>query len=146
MTPSPSASSPSDSSQPPLPDFGRGDGLLPAVAQDAESGQVLMLAWMNAESLAETLRTGKAVYWSRSRARLWRKGEESGHEQIVRRVLVDCDGDAIVLAVEQRGGAACHQGYASCFFRELTPDGPRTIAEPVFDPAEVYRSKQGEDA
>ena len=120
------------------PDFSKGDGLLPAVAQDAQTGQVLMLAWMNAEALAETLRTGRAVYYSRSRGRLWRKGEESGHVQAVRGVYIDCDADAILLRVEQTG-AACHEGYFSCFFRELTPQGLQVVAERLAEPAEIYR-------
>lgn len=121
-----------------IPDFSRGDGLLPAVAQDAESGEVLMLAYMNAKSFAETLASGKAVYYSRSRQRLWRKGEQSGHEQLVRGVYVDCDADTILLKVEQVGGAACHEGYKSCFFREITESGPQVIANRVVDPATVY--------
>ena len=120
------------------PDFSKGDGLLPAIAQDAETGEVLMLGYMNAASYAETLARGEAVYFSRSRNRLWRKGEESGHVQKVRAVFVDCDGDTILLKVEQLGGAACHQGYRSCFFRQLTPDGLKVITERVFDPAETY--------
>jgi phosphoribosyl-AMP cyclohydrolase len=98
-----------------------------------------MLAWMNAEAFAQTLRTGQAVYYSRSRARLWRKGEESGHVQTVRSVYVDCDADAILLRVEQ-AGAACHEGYRSCFFREVTPGGLQVVAERLVDPADVYRS------
>lgn len=126
----------------PLPDFSRGDGLLPAIAQDAETGEVLMLAYMNAEGFAETVATGRAVYFSRSRGRLWRKGEESGHIQLVSSILVDCDPDTILLRVRQVGGAACHEGYRSCFFRELTPEGCRIVGERVFDPADVYGAKQ----
>lgn len=121
-----------------LPDFAKGDGLLPAIAQDADTGEVLMLAFMNAESFARTVATGEAVYFSRSRNRLWRKGEESGHTQQVSAILVDCDGDTILLKVHQRGGAACHEGYRSCFFRELTPAGPKIIGERVFNPQDVY--------
>jgi phosphoribosyl-AMP cyclohydrolase len=121
------------------PDFDKAGGLIPAVAQDADTGQVLMLAWMNADAFAETLRTGRACYFSRSRNRLWRKGEESGHVQEVRGVFVDCDADTVLLKVKQVGGAACHEGYTSCFFRELTPDGAKVIAEKVFDPAAVYK-------
>ncbi len=124
-----------------LPDFSRGDGLLPAIAQDFATGEVLMMAYMNAESYAETLATGRAVYFSRGRQRLWRKGEESGNVQLVRGVYVDCDADTILLKVEQLGGAACHEGYRSCFFREITPDGPRVVGERVFDPAQVYGKK-----
>lgn len=115
------------------------DGLVTAVAQDAASGQVLMLAWMNRESLAETAATGRAVYWSRSRARLWRKGEESGHVQHVREIRLDCDGDAVLLKVEQQGGIACHTGRRSCFFRRLE-DGQWREVDPVLkDPGEIYR-------
>ena len=121
-----------------VPDFAAGGGLLPAIAQDAETGEVLMLAYMNRESFEETVKTGRAVYYSRSRGRLWRKGEESGHSQEVQAILIDCDADTILLKVRQLGDAACHEGYKSCFFRQLTPDGPRIIAERVFDPAEVY--------
>ncbi len=121
------------------PDFGKGDGLIAAVAQDAASGEVLMVAWMNAEAYAETVRTGRAVYYSRSRGKLWRKGEESGHVQTVRSLYVDCDADAILLKVEQVG-AACHEGYRSCFFREVTAEGLKIVAPRLVDPAEVYRS------
>lgn len=118
-------------------DFEKAGGLLPAIAQDAATGQVLMLAYMNAEAFFETLRTGQAVYYSRSRGRLWRKGEESGHVQRVRGVYVDCDRDTILLRVEQTG-AACHEGYATCFFREATPNGLKVIAERLIDPATIY--------
>jgi phosphoribosyl-AMP cyclohydrolase len=121
------------------PDFDKAGGLIPAVAQDAETGQVLMLAWMNREAYDETVRTGRAVYFSRSRNKLWRKGEESGHVQAVRGVYVDCDADTVLLKVNQVGGAACHEGYASCFFREVTPDGVKVVAEKVFDPKAVYK-------
>ena len=127
-----------------VPDFSKGDGLLPAVAQDAETGEVLMLAYMSAESFAETLASGEAVYFSRSRNRLWRKGEESGHTQLVQAVLVDCDGDTILLKVRQQGGAACHQGYRSCFFRQFAPEGLKTIAERVFEPGQVYRAEESQ--
>jgi phosphoribosyl-AMP cyclohydrolase len=121
------------------PDFAKAGGLLPAVAQDADTGQVLMLAWMNREAYDETLRTGRACYFSRSRNKLWRKGEESGHVQEVRGVFIDCDADTILMKVKQIGGAACHEGYASCFFREVTPEGARVVAEKVFDPKTVYK-------
>lgn len=120
------------------PDFSRNDGLLAAVAQDAATGEVLMVAWMNAEAFEETVRTGRAVYFSRSRGKLWRKGEESGHRQTVRGIYVDCDADTILLKVEQVG-AACHEGYRSCFFREVTPAGLKVVAERLVDPADVYR-------
>ncbi len=123
-----------------LPDFSLPGGLLPAIAQDAATGEVLMLAWMNAESFAETLATGQAVYYSRSRGRLWRKGEESGHRQEVVGVFVDCDGDTILLKVRQTG-PACHEGYRSCFFRQQTPEGEKIIAEQLVDPASVYGKK-----
>jgi phosphoribosyl-AMP cyclohydrolase len=122
------------------PDFSKNDGLLPAIAQDAATGEVLMVAWMNAEAYEETVRTGKAVYYSRSRRRLWRKGEESGHQQAVRGVFVDCDADTILLKVEQVG-AACHEGYRSCFFREVTPAGLKVVAERLVDPAKIYGKK-----
>ncbi len=123
------------------PDFTRGDGLLPAIAQDAQTGEVLMLAYMNAESYAETLATGRAVYYSRSRKRLWRKGEESGNVQLVRAIYLDCDLDTILLSVEQIGGAACHEGYSSCFFRRVTPEGLVVTGRRIFDPAVVYGKK-----
>ncbi len=126
-----------------IPDFSKGDGILPAIAQDAVTGDVLMLAWMNAESFAQTLANGEAVYYSRSRRRLWRKGETSGHVQRVRAVLVDCDGDAILLKVEQQG-VACHEGYRSCFFREVSPAGIRQIAQRIVDPKTVYPSSAKE--
>jgi phosphoribosyl-AMP cyclohydrolase len=122
------------------PDFLKGDGLLPAIAQDAETGDVLMMAYMSPESYAETLATGRAVYYSRTRGRLWRKGEESGHVQLVRAIYLDCDRDAILLSVAQVGGAACHTGYRSCFYRQVTPDGLKTVGQRVFDPEEVYKS------
>jgi phosphoribosyl-AMP cyclohydrolase len=121
------------------PDFEKAGGLIPAIAQDADTGQVLMLAWMNRAAYEETLQTRRAVYFSRSRNKLWRKGEESGHVQEVRGIYVDCDTDTVLLKVKQIGGAACHEGYASCFFREVTTDGARVIAEKVFDPKAVYK-------
>jgi len=120
-------------------DFNKAGGLVPAIAQDAASGAVLMLAWMNQEAYQETLRTGRAVYFSRSRNKLWRKGEESGHVQEVKEVFVDCDADTILLKVHQIGGAACHEGYQSCFFRKVEGDSLRVIAEQVFDPKAVYK-------
>jgi phosphoribosyl-AMP cyclohydrolase len=120
-------------------DFDKSGGLVPAIAQDADTGAVLMLAWMNREAYEETLHTGRACYFSRSRNRLWRKGEESGHVQEVRSIFVDCDADTILLKVHQVGGAACHEGYASCFFRQVEGDQLHVIAEKVFDPKAVYR-------
>lgn len=113
-------------------------GLVPAVAQDAATGRVLTLAWMNREALAETARRGEAVYWSRSRARLWRKGETSGHVQKVRELRLDCDADTILLVIEQVGGIACHTGRASCFYRRLE-NGRWVEADPVLkDPSVIY--------
>jgi phosphoribosyl-AMP cyclohydrolase len=123
------------------PDFAHGDGLLPAIAQDAATGDVLMMAFMNSESYAETVATGRAVYYSRSRKKLWRKGEESGNVQLVKAIYVDCDADTILLKVEQLGGAACHEGFHSCFFRRVTPDGLTVEGERMFDPAKVYGKK-----
>lgn len=115
------------------------EGLIPAIAQDADTGAVLMMAWMNRESLIQTVKTGNAVYWSRSRQRLWRKGEESGHEQRVQSLRTDCDGDTILLQVSQMGGIACHTGRVSCFFYALS-DERWTAVEPVLrDPKEMYR-------
>ncbi|MCU0878835.1 MAG: phosphoribosyl-AMP cyclohydrolase [Pirellulaceae bacterium] len=122
------------------PDFSKGGGLLTAIAQDPKTGQVLMVAWMNAEAYAETLASGRAVYYSRSRGKLWRKGEESGHFQRVEAIFVDCDADAILLHVEQEG-AACHEGYRSCFFRQVTPEGLSVVAERLVDPRNVYGAK-----
>jgi phosphoribosyl-AMP cyclohydrolase len=117
------------------------DGLVPAVAQEAASGKVLMLAWMNRDALAATLKEGRAVYWSRSRAKLWRKGEESGHVQVVKDVRLDCDNDAVLLIVEQQGGIACHTGRERCFHQRLEQDR-WTPVEPVLrNPQEIYRKK-----
>jgi len=114
-------------------------GLLPAIAQDHASGRVLMMAWMNQAAFEETMQTGMACYFSRSRNAMWRKGETSGHRQRVVRVQLDCDADCILLHVEQTG-AACHEGYASCFFRTVQPDLSATIEEPrLVDPNDVYR-------
>jgi phosphoribosyl-AMP cyclohydrolase len=121
-----------------LPDFTKGDGLLPAIAQDAISGAVLMLGFMNHEAWEQTLATGTAVYYSRSRQRLWKKGEESGHVQQVKAVYVDCDADTILLRVEQVGGAACHEGYPTCFFRRWNGTDFTVEGERVFDPQDVY--------
>ena len=117
-------------------------GLIPAIAQDATDGAILMVAWMNAESLAETARTGRAVYWSRSRSRLWRKGEESGHWQQVREIRLDCDADVILLKIEQEGGIACHTGRRSCFFQRLEgSDSPTWVnVDPVLkNPEDIYK-------
>ncbi|HHH35221.1 MAG TPA: phosphoribosyl-AMP cyclohydrolase [Gammaproteobacteria bacterium] len=119
-----------------------GDGLVPVIAQDADSGQVLMLAWMNRAALAETVRCGYAVYWSRSRQRLWRKGESSGHRQRVREMRLDCDGDTLLLRVEQEGGIACHTGRAHCFYRRLEDGRWRVVEAVLKDPAEIYEEKE----
>jgi len=131
------------------PKFGS-DGLIPCITTDHVTNEVLMFAFMNAESLALTLKTGKASYWSRSRGKLWVKGEESGNAQLVKELRVDCDQDVLLLKVENVGGAACHNGYKSCFYRKLAPGADSTDAEslklelvgrPVFDPATVYKKK-----
>ena len=120
-------------------DFQKAGGLVPAIAQDADTGDVLMLAWMNREAFEETVRTNRAVYFSRSRNRLWRKGEESGNVQEVKSIAIDCDADTVLLKVKQIGGAACHEGYKSCFFRELAGSELRVIGERIFDPKTVYK-------
>jgi phosphoribosyl-AMP cyclohydrolase len=121
------------------PDFSNHGGLLPAIVQDAGTGKVLMLAYMNELAWEKTLETGKAHYWSRSRQRLWLKGEESGHTQLLTEILVDCDLDTILLKVKQQGGAACHTGYESCFYRRYEDGELVEVERPVFDPKEVYR-------
>ncbi len=116
------------------------DGLVPAIAQDAESGDILMVAWMNRDALKRTVETGEAVYWSRSRKKLWHKGEESGHTQKVREIRLDCDEDVILMKVEQAGGIACHTGRRSCFFQKLE-NGEWHTTEPVLkDPHEIYKA------
>jgi phosphoribosyl-AMP cyclohydrolase len=121
------------------PDFEKGKGLVPAVVQDYETKEVLMLAYMNRESWLKTLETGKAHYWSRSRDCLWLKGETSGHFQIVREVRIDCDEDTVLLKVDQLGGAACHTGHRSCFYRRMVDGGFVVVGEKVFNPEEVYK-------
>ncbi|TQV72667.1 phosphoribosyl-AMP cyclohydrolase [Exilibacterium tricleocarpae] len=115
------------------------DGLVPAIAQDAASGRILMMAWMNREALDLTVREGRAIYWSRSRARLWRKGETSGNVQQVQEIRLDCDADVIVLQVEQAGGIACHTGRQSCFFRVLKDGAWHTVDPVLQDPDTLYR-------
>jgi len=114
------------------------DGLLPAIVQDYQTNEVLMLAYINEQAWEKTLETGKAHYWSRSRNKLWLKGETSGHVQNIHQILVDCDDDTVVYKVEQLGGAACHTGHRSCFYRQLNGDDLVTTEEKVFDPAVVY--------
>ncbi len=116
-------------------------GLVPVVTQDAASGRVLTVAWMNREALSETARTGEAVYWSRSRKKLWHKGEESGHKQKVKEIGIDCDADVVLLQVEQVGGIACHTGRESCFFRRLE-NGRWVVTDPVLkDPSLIYAKR-----
>jgi phosphoribosyl-AMP cyclohydrolase len=120
------------------------DGLVPAIAQDGASGRVLTLAWMNREALRKTFETGEVHYWSRSRRKLWRKGEESGHVQKVLAIRLDCDEDAVLVEVEQKGGIACHTGRHSCFFQRLA-DGQWTVTDPVVkDPAQIYDTPKSE--
>jgi len=117
------------------------DGLVPAIAQEAGSGRVLMMAWMNRQSLQQTVAGGKAVYWSRSRQRLWHKGEESGHEQLVKEIHLDCDGDVLLLIVEQVGGIACHTGRHSCFFRRLEQDAWVETDPVLKDARAIYKGE-----
>ena len=120
-------------------DFAKGNGLVPVIVQDYRTRDILMVAYMNEEAWEKTQETGKAHYYSRSRKGLWFKGEESGHFQEVKDAFIDCDNDTILLQVDQIGGAACHEGYRSCFFRRQDRDGWKVIAERVFDPKEVYK-------
>ena len=117
----------------------KGNGLLPAVVQDHETGEILMLAYINELAWEKTLETGMAHYWSRSRNKLWLKGETSGHQQVIKKILIDCDEDTVVFQVEQLGGAACHTGHRSCFFRQVAEDKLEVLDKPVFDPEEVYK-------
>jgi phosphoribosyl-AMP cyclohydrolase len=119
-------------------DFNKTGGLVPAIVQDNETGEILMLAYMNQEAFKATLSTGKATYYSRSRQTLWVKGETSGNVQLVKEIRIDCDDDAVLLKVEQRGGAACHTGHRSCFHKKVENGVIRIVGEPVFDPREVY--------
>lgn len=120
-------------------DFSKSEnGLLPAIAQDCKSGEILMLAYINEEAFRKTQETGKAHYWSRSRNSLWLKGESSGHVQMIEQILVDCDADTVVYKVEQRGGAACHKGYVSCFYQTVENDDLKIVGKKIFDPQKVY--------
>lgn len=119
--------------------FDKGQGLLPAIVQDHKTNEVLMMAYINEEAWQKTVETGKAHFWSRSRNQLWLKGESSQHYQLIKEILVDCDEDTVIYRVEQSGGAACHKGYCSCFFRRLEHDSLVVKDKPVFDPAEVYK-------
>ena len=125
-------------------DFAKSGGLIPAIAQDHLTGEVLMLAYINEEAWNETLATGHAVYYSRSRSKLWRKGESSGNIQLIKGISVDCDCDTVIFRIEQIGGAACHTGHRSCFFTHLLPDGSVSVDEELlFDPEKVYGKKEG---
>jgi phosphoribosyl-AMP cyclohydrolase len=120
-------------------DFEKGNGLVPVIVQDADTGEVLMLAYMNRDAWLKTRQTGKATYWSRSRNELWVKGETSGHIQHVEEILVDCDSDTVLLKVRQAGGAACHTGYRSCFYRRVVNEKMEVIGERIFKPEDVYK-------
>lgn len=120
-------------------DFKKTGGLIPAIAQDHATGEILMLAYMNQKAFQATLSSGKATYYSRSRQTLWIKGETSGNVQLVKEIRLDCDNDTILLKVEQLGGAACHTGHRSCFFKKIENGSIRVIGEPMFDPKEVYK-------
>ena len=125
------------------PDFAKTGGLIPAIAQDYATGEVLMLAYMSEESWKETLKSGMATYFSRSRQKLWKKGETSGNFQLIKEIRIDCDNDTVLLRVDQKGGAACHLGYGSCFFRRLNQTGVAEIVEKrVFDPEKVYKKQE----
>ena len=119
-------------------EFNKSDGLVPAIVQDIETGEILMLAYMNQEAFDATLSTGKATYFSRSRQTLWVKGETSGNVQLVKEIRLDCDDDTLLIKVEQLGGAACHTGHRSCFYKKVENSTIRIVGEPVFDPKEVY--------
>lgn len=120
------------------PNFDKMSGLVPAIVQDYETGEVLMLAFMNRQAWEATLNTGKATYWSRTRQELWVKGRTSGNQQIVKEIRIDCDEDTVLLKIKQLGGAACHTGHFSCFHKIVENGGVRIIGKPVFDPKEVY--------
>jgi len=120
------------------PDFEKCGGLIPAIVQDYQTGEVLMLAFMNQQAWEATLKTGKATYWSRTRQELRIKGQTSGHQQIVKEIRVDCDADTVLLKIEQLGGAACHTGHRSCFHKKIENGSVQIVGEPVFDPKEVY--------
>lgn len=123
------------------PDFEKTGGLVPVIAQDWRTGEVLMLAYMNEEAWQRTLETGKVHYFSRSRNKIWLKGESSGHVQVVKEILLDCDLDTVLIKVEQKGGAACHKGYRSCFYRRLKDGSLEVVGEKIFDPEVVYGKK-----
>jgi phosphoribosyl-AMP cyclohydrolase len=121
------------------PNFDKMSGLIPAIAQDYKTGEVLMLAFMNQQAWEATLKTGKATYWSRTRRELWVKGQTSGNQQMVKEIRIDCDEDTVLLKIEQLGGAACHTGHRSCFHKKIEEDGSvKIIGKPIFDPKEIY--------
>jgi phosphoribosyl-AMP cyclohydrolase len=122
--------------------FEKCGGLIPTIVQDFETGEVLMLAFMNKEAWQETLNTGRATYWSRTRQELWVKGQTSGNVQLVKEIRIDCDDDTVLLKVEQIGGAACHTGYRSCFFKRVADGSIRVVGEKIFEPEEVYKSSE----
>jgi phosphoribosyl-AMP cyclohydrolase len=119
-------------------DFNKTGGLVPAIVQEYQTGEILMLAYMNPDAFNATLSTGKATYYSRSRQTLWVKGETSGNMQLIKEIRIDCDDDTVLLKVEQLGGAACHTGYRSCFYKKVEDGSIRIMGEPIFDPSEVY--------
>lgn len=119
-------------------DFKKGDGFIPAIIQDAQTGEVLMLGYMNREAWEKTLKTKRTSFWSRSRKRIWVKGEQSGHFQEIKEIYLDCDGDTLLLKVDQKGGAACHTGFRSCFHHRYEEEGWRVSGKQIFDPKEVY--------
>ncbi|MBW1667494.1 MAG: phosphoribosyl-AMP cyclohydrolase [Deltaproteobacteria bacterium] len=123
-----------------LLDFDKGNGLVPAIVQDYKSGKVYMLAYINQASWKKTLETGEAHYWSRSRQEIWHKGDSSGHVQKIKEIYVDCDNDTVLFKIEQLGGAACHTGYETCFYRKVGPEGEVAIVgKKIFDPEKVYK-------
>jgi phosphoribosyl-AMP cyclohydrolase len=122
--------------------FEKCGGLIPTIVQDFETGEILMLAFMNEEAWKETLKTGRATYWSRTRQELWVKGETSGNVQLVKEIRIDCDDDTVLLKVEQVGGAACHTGYRSCFFKKVVDGSVQVVGEKIFEPEEVYKSSE----
>ena len=121
------------------------NGLLPVIAQEQDSGKVLMMAWMNREALQLTVETGHAVYWSRSRSKLWHKGEQSGHQQIVKDIRLDCDGDTLLLVIEQRGGIACHTGRHHCFYQRLAENGWQAVEPVIKAPESIYTTQTKKD-
>lgn len=124
------------------PDFSKSaDGLIPAIAQDYQTNEVLMLAYINEESWNETIKSGCATYWSRSRQKLWKKGESSGNTQEIKEIFIDCDQDAVIFKIDQIGGAACHTGYRSCFYTKIDGDDTEIVSELIFDPEDVYGKK-----